>query len=401
MIKSAPTSSLSSRPHGINVSSSLYGKAVKLICGTPQVAPDLIWYNDWKASDHPSNSNLAAITGQGSGKKKTSKKAGAKYYSAACNWVLGHAPCRGLLSIWFNNQKLAVVKRSAAGFISGGQFSFTPHSGESKVTVAVTIPLSAPYTYTAANFVSPVYVRTGTSDASYFQEVQAPNAPGPRQFSIDSTGHYTFNAADAGKTVSIQFQSTNIGSAGTLAGIVAVTVCEPFSATFNDFGGPGSIAVAGHWDRPLWNASYGVPGRIDSGAYRARDPYTWWWDGISPVIHVPSALNGLPVVVYFGVPAIFKSDGTFYSGSITPATLLNLEFEQILGIGSEYTNHEDQRVMQDWCAGLGSIQFDLSIANAMPNMNLEVLGAFAQWPNGDCDVADVVTDICYSGPVLP
>ena len=81
--------------------------------------------------------------------------------------------------------------------------------------------------------------------------------------------------------------------------------------------------------------------------------------------------------------------------------MLNLEFEQAMGSGAEYANHPEQQVVQSWCAGLGSTQFDLSMANAMPNLNLETIGAFTQWPNGDADVADIVADIVASGPVIP
>src|SRR5262249_30222326 len=160
-------------------------------------------------------------------------------------------------------------------------------------------------------------------------------------------------------------------------------------------------------ERPLWNESFAVPGRIDAGAYTARRPYSWNWDGINPTVNVPAALNGKPISVYYGVPAIFKSDGTLLTSTIggvvtaflTPLALLKLEFEQSFGSGAEYGTHTDQQIVQDWIAGLGSIRFDLGPANAMPNLNFETIGAFTQWPNGDADVADVITDVLLSGPV--
>lgn len=391
-----PTSALTSRPHGISISSGVYGKAVKLVYGMPQVAPDLVWYNGWKTSSHPSNSGLASVTGQGGGKKKTSKKAGTKYYSAAIDLLLGHAPIRGVMSIWFNNQKFAVVPCSASGFVSSGAFSFTPVAGNSKTTIAGTVP-GSPYQVTASSFVSDL--NTVKVNGTALQPAAYP--PGAGQYSVDTSGVYTFNVAQSGGSYSIIYRKLTSGSAATLAGIYAVTIAETFSETFNDFGGPGSVTYVGTWDRPLWNKTYAVPGHINSGAYALRDPYSWTWDGSSASVTVDSSLNGFPITVYYGVPAIYKSDGSFYSSTITPLALLNLEFEQEFGSGSEYTNYSSQRIQQSWVSGVGSIQFDLGPANAMPNMNMETIGCFVLWSNGDCDVRDIVTDILFSGPVLP
>jgi len=224
--------------------------------------------------------------------------------------------------------------------------------------------------------------------------------PGVGQYSWSAGGVYTFNSAQAGQSVTIKYRKTGTGSSATLAGIFAATVAEIFSTTFDDYGAPGSQTVYGTWERPLWNAAFAVPGRIDAGAYRARDPYTWWWDGVHAIAFFPAGLEGLPVTVYYGVPAIVRSDGSFFSSTHTPLEILNLEFERVLGSGSEYTNHPDQQVIQDWCSGVSSVRFDLGMANSLPNVNLEVIGTFTQWPNGDCDVADIIADIIASGPVL-
>jgi len=394
----APSSSMASQIPGIRVSSSVYGKTVKLLYGLTQAAPDLIWYNDWKASGSPSNQLLASLMNQAGGKKssKGGKKSGAKYFSAAVDLVLGHAPVLGVLSAWYNNQKLAIVSCSASGFVTGGEFDFTPVAASSTETFTGTIPSSGPYTLTVSDFVSDLNqvkaAGVGLSPAI------AP--PGAGQYSVDAGGTYTFNSAQAGLSVTIKYRKTSTGSSATLAGIFAATVAETFSETFDDYGAPGSETVHGTWDRPLWNAAFAVPGRIDAGAYRARDPYTWWWNGVDAKAFFPAGLEGLPVTVYYGVPAILHSDGSFFSSTHTPLDILNLEFERALGSGTEYTNHLDQQVVQDWCSGVGSVRFDLGMANSMPNLNLEVIGAFTQWPDGDADVADVVADIVASGPVL-
>ncbi len=401
MLKGGMNSAGMTKPHGINISSSAYGRAVKLLYGLCQAAPDLVWYNDWRSSDHPSNANLASVLGAG-GKKKTTKKGGIKYYSAAVDLLLGHAPVRGVFTAWYNNLKLAVVIGSASGVISGGQFSFTPTGGASE-TVVDAFPTGPSFLFTAPNFVADRRVRDATlGDNFYLQRSDPAFAPGPNQYTVTSGGLYTFNATQGGHHLRVTYFKTVSGSAATLAGLLAATIHEDFGpVTFNDYGGPGSITEWGTWERPLWNAGFPVPGRIDAGAYRARDPYTWWGDGSTPTANFPAALNGQRVTVYYGTPIIFKSDGTFFSNAFTPLGLLNLEFEQAFAGGSQYGAHTDQQIVQEWCAGVGSLRFDLSMANAMPNLNLEVIGAFTQWPNGDADVADVIADIVASGPVLP
>lgn len=396
MFKGGTNTSALTQPHGINVNSAVYGKAVRLIYGLTQAQPDLIWYNGWETASSPSNSALAAVTGQSS-KKKTTKKSGLTFYSAAVDLLLGHAPIRGVLSAWYNNQKFACVMCSAAGFLdSSGVFAFTPVAGNSQATFTGTVPGTGPYTVTVPGFVSDL----NDVKAAGVNLSPAISPPGVGQYSVTTGGVYEFNAADAGAGVVIVYRKTGTGGAATVAGIIAVTVAETFSATFNDYGDSGSRTVYGTWERPLWNRTYGVPGRIDAGAYFARDPYSWWWDGSTAQISTPTALGGKPVTVYYGVPAIYKSDGTFFSSTLTPLALLNLEFEQEMASGAEYASWPSQQIVQKWVSGVGSTRFDLGGANAMPSLNLETIGAFVQWPNGDCDVADVILDVFASGPVL-
>jgi hypothetical protein len=191
-----------------------------------------------------------------------------------------------------------------------------------------------------------------------------------------------------------------VASGGIVAAVVAVTVSEAFTATFNDFGGNGTETINSTWNRPLWNSAFAVPGNINpTVAFNARDPYTFTWNGATGIT-VPAALNGLPVTVWYATPQIVKANGRFYSSTVTPLALLNMEMEFACGSGSEYVNHPAQQITNSFCSGVASVQFDLGAANAVPNLNLECMGAFTLWPNGDCDVADIITDICTSGPVL-
>jgi len=111
------------------------------------------------------------------------------------------------------------------------------------------------------------------------------------------------------------------------------------------------------------------------------------------------------VTVYYGIPAILNSLGGTLSdptqGTIlTPLEILNLEFEPALASGTEYADFPGEQVQQRWVAGVGSPQYDLGTGNTPPSLNLEAVGTFTQWPNGDADVADVLADIVASGPVI-
>lgn len=388
------------KPHGPNVGQAIQGATVPWIVGTTQSKAMLAWYNNWKASKDPTNAPLWMVVGSGSGagKKggKASKKGDAQYYSANIDLILGLAPIRKVLSIWYNNQLLSVRRASASGVITGGQFTLVPSGGNSDTTITGTVPASGPYEITAPGFISD----TNTVLVNGVQLSPVVDTPGAGQYSVNNTGLYTFNVAQAGQSYSIEYRKTVTGTAGTLAGIIGATVAEAYSATFDDFGGPGEVTYTGTWDVPLWNARWAVPGRVDAGAYRARDPYSWWWDGVNPTLYFSAALEGKPVTVYYGVPVIYKSDGTPANTTDTPLQLLNLEVEQAFASGAEYTDYPQQQIVQEWVAGLGSVSFDFGPGDAMPNMNLETVGMFALWPNGDCDVVDALVDIVMSGPVL-
>jgi hypothetical protein len=412
MIGGKGSGAYSSSAWGIKITASVYGKTVKLIYGLTQAGADLVWFNDWQYKHHSYNPTLHDLTGQSDNSKKSGKKTGAgghtpRIYGAAIDMVLGHAPLAGVLNAWWNNQKFGVLLTSASGFISGGSFSFPISSGNSKVVVGGTVPSVGPFVITVPNFIANRRVRIDSSANVnlYLSQVAAGLTPSNMEYSVDASGNYTFSSVQAGVPMRITYFKSLTGSGGVLAGIYAASVHEPFSETFNDFGGPGAVTISGTWERPLWNETFPVPGRVDLNAYTARRPYSFRWDGSSPRIDVQPELEGMPVSVYYGTPAVLSRDATALGGDgtvltdKTPLQILNMEFEREMSSGTEYTNHPDQQVQQNWCCGLGSPIFDLGASNAIPNMLFETIGAFTQWPNGDADIADVITDVLVSGPV--
>src|ERR1035438_4195487 len=180
-------------PRGVHISTSIYAKAVKLVYGLCQITPDLIWYNDWKVTGSPTNGALFQVTG-GSSKKKGSKKGDIKYYSAAIDVLLGHAPLAGILTAWYNNQRLSVQHCSSSGFVAGNSFHFTPRAGES--IAKVTAVVSGSLAISVPNFVSDGQTtlnNTGVYDDTRGRWLVSSDPtlpPGPNQYTVDDSGNY-------------------------------------------------------------------------------------------------------------------------------------------------------------------------------------------------------------------
>ena len=96
----------------------------------------------------------------------------------------------------------------------------------------------------------------------------------------------------------------------------------------------------------------------------------------------------------------YTNDSNQTAYTYDPMAEMNLEFEPYLACGSEYVNHPDQQIPYNWVSGLGSPKFDLGEANSFPEHSFEVGGAFELWPSGDCDSADIITDLIMSGPLI-
>jgi hypothetical protein len=404
VIPTNKTNSSLSRPHGIAVSSSVIDTAIPYAGALTQLALKLTWYNGWRGGSSDVNPRLMNVTG-GSAKKKSGKKSSTTYYSAAVDCVLGLPTIRGILSAWYNNQKFDCAIVGASGVIGtatdgsgNGVFSWTPSGVDSVTTYTGAVPSSGPYQVTVPNFVADI--NRVVVNGRYLNPADPGFPPGAGQYTVTTAGLYTFNVAQAGGTLSIKYRELSSGGSAILAGVVAAVIHEPFTASFNDYGAPGPVSVAGTWENPCWNAGYPVPGRIDAGAYRARDPYSYWQAITGATVYFPAALIGKPVTVYYAVPQILKSDGSFYSATITPLQLLGGELEPQCGEGAEYAAFTAQQIINAFCSGVGFTNMDLGASNAMPNVLLEAIGAFTLFANGDGEVADFIEDLVKSGPNL-
>jgi len=188
-------------------------------------------------------------------------------------------------------------------------------------------------------------------------------------------------------------------SASDLIAVQAVTLTQLITGGgFNDYGAPSSEPLpTGTWQAPLWNAAY----RNADTTQASGNVYTWQ-PGQGAVVTFPSALNGQTVTIYYVYwqRVQYTTNQGTSSYTTNPLATMNLEFEPYLASGSEYANYPSQQIPYNWVSGLGSPQFDLGEANSFPEHSFEVGGAFELWPSGDCDPADIITDLVMSGPLI-
>jgi hypothetical protein len=168
---------------------------------------------------------------------------------------------------------------------------------------------------------------------------------------------------------------------GYFLGVVGCTVNVNLTGSFNDYGGDGSLSYNLTQGKPLWNQHYQT---ADGSAGSSKAPYTYDWvpaDGRTIYFaNGTGALNGKTVTVYYA----------YYPWPVMPLPWVNLQFETYLGQAAGIGSY-------NWVSGLYSPSFDLGMSNLFPSIAMECIGSLALFPSGDCDPADIITDLCTSG----
>lgn len=196
--------------------------------------------------------------------------------------------------------------------------------------------------------------------------------------------------------------------------VVAVTLVAPLgvdfdhtsgdSVSYDDYGG-GPVTYTGSREIPLWNDAYQGPDPTNPHVARYY-PYSYYWKpGSGDSIEffqngLPGVLNATTLRIYYAAK----------SGKI-PLAKLNCGFEFQLGEGSEYADADlsSQQIIYPLYAGVSSSEFDLGMAQMMPNDRFEVVGSYPLYPNfgwdgvspkpggGDADFADMFETIIRMG----
>ena len=192
--------------------------------------------------------------------------------------------------------------------------------------------------------------------------------------------------------------------------VVAVTVTVSYNAMFADFGTGGGFSQNGVFEIPCWNSVFNGPDPMNSSAYR-NFPYAYHWlPGSGATVKFPFFGVGATqtVNVYY---ALRSPNAKAYAAAnipddaTTPLAALALTWEPQLGDGPEYSGFSSEQIVYPFFAGAGSGAMDLGVAGGIPNINIEIQGAFPVYPDptlasagGDADFADMIEDIFCSGP---
>lgn len=180
--------------------------------------------------------------------------------------------------------------------------------------------------------------------------------------------------------------------------VIGVTFGLPYSETFNDYGGQGTVTASGTAQVPLWNVCELGPDPIDSNASRYWPLCYRWQQSYGNIVYLDSLPIGGPL------PGASTITVTYYA--LMPATSYEsplakyrMAFENELGNGDEYSQNgaTAEQIIYPMFAGVGSPDLDLGTSATMPQIQAEIKGKFGYWPTGDADFADMIEDIVKSG----
>ncbi len=182
--------------------------------------------------------------------------------------------------------------------------------------------------------------------------------------------------------------------------VIAVTLTQTYSVTFDDYGGGGPQTLSGSYEVPLWNSLFHGPDPTD-GSDSRNYPYTYRWQpSYGATVYIDNFNGGaLPT----GMVNIYYAQTTDATGYQSPLLRNRLAFENVLGSGSEYDgyagnlNLQTQQILYPHFAGMGSNDIDLGSSGAIPQLSVEVQGKWGLYPSGDCDFADMIEDMIKSG----
>jgi hypothetical protein len=195
-----PLAGQSSRLTGLRVQSSVYGQVITLLFGTNRIAAKLIGYQDFTPHAQKSGSKKA-----GGGKKGQSDTS--YTYSATIEALLCVGPIFGIGSVWDSRGQLATATTIQISTVpgGGGAISVTPpSSGNFHFDNGVS--RDDPYSVGANDYGSDGLITLSGTQKTPLTKVGGSPAAGQYQITGSGAGrNYNFAAADAGKTVTINY----------------------------------------------------------------------------------------------------------------------------------------------------------------------------------------------------
>ena len=191
---------------GLDLQTSVSGKAIAIAFGTVRLAPNIIWYGEFQAYKHESS---AAGGGKGGGGGTSSSVS--YTYSASVCMGLCHGPINGISTVWVGKAKKTLAQLGMS--LYGGIFPQPPwgylSAKHGNIADSWAIPKTAPYTVIASH-ASTFEGDQGVTVAQSIAMVATGGLPAPGQYRFAGSV-YQFNAANAGQPVVISLVSAQTG----------------------------------------------------------------------------------------------------------------------------------------------------------------------------------------------
>lgn len=205
------TSTQQTAAAGLQVQTSVQGKPIPLIYGMTRVAPNMIWYGNFQATQQSSSvGGKGGLTGSG-GKGGGS---GSYIYSASFELALGEGP---LGTIWnvYADKSITTLSAQGMSFFKGNYqqapWSYLLQAQGQNLAEHHTIP-GSPFQVTPSQTLLYDEGASITTSAPFIYAGPFANPPaGYYKYSIGTTSAiYTFNAADNGKSVVISYTENGV-----------------------------------------------------------------------------------------------------------------------------------------------------------------------------------------------
>lgn len=184
----------------MNVTEAVIGKVLPILMGTRRVSQSLIWYNDFTAIPHTTQTSSGG-GGKGLGGGGGSTQTTTTYtYTAATMGALCSGPVSGIVDVWDTKGRYQQTSVSESFTIPGGGGSYTVNN-HALFKVDMGVGVTTAYSQSVNDFGS-----SGSVTLSGTYQVPMTVGAGVGQYTVNAlTGQYTLHAADAGKNVQITY----------------------------------------------------------------------------------------------------------------------------------------------------------------------------------------------------
>lgn len=195
----------------LKVQTSVFGAVIAIIFGTTRAKPNLIFYNDFTATQAASSGGKGGGGkggGGGGGKGGAGAAGGVSYtYSASLQLALCEGPINGYGAVFTNKQVNTLAQIGLTAF--DGTYPQAPWAflttNHSAVTEEDTIP-GSPYQVTVG-FAAGFIADAGVIDSAGNVYTAVGSSPGNQQY-VSFAGTYTFSSANQGSQVEISYRSS-------------------------------------------------------------------------------------------------------------------------------------------------------------------------------------------------